>query len=80
MSVFVIINEWTPMGTDYDLREVVGNEYFTSEDSAWDALSVIASQASTELSPQEISLVIEPGVGIESDIYYIEELNNGQAR
>jgi hypothetical protein len=77
-SVFIITNEWTPEGSEYDLREIVDNQYFDSEDLAWEALNIIAETLGVELDFSEVSVdVPSPASGISDESYYIEELNHG---
>lgn len=73
MSAFVIINEWEYL--DEGGSEVVDSRYFTSEDSAHRALSLIAESPEMELRFNETS--ISKAVGDEYEEYYIQELTLG---
>lgn len=73
-NVFIITNEWTDI-TNTTSSEVVGGNYFTSEDEAWGALRDIAAAYDTELHSDETSLQFEdhkPHLQFEE--YYIQEL------
>lgn len=79
-SKFIIANEWTPEGTDYDLTVVVGNKYFDSEDDAWEALNGIAESVSYELDHDETSFEVPFAHTldhIERETFYIERLTHG---
>jgi len=75
-KVFVIFNEW-----NYTLggsgTELIGGEFFLTEGEAWDALSLIADSHQVELARDETSfnLNADHPKGIESEEYYIQELN-----
>lgn len=74
VSVFIIVNEWTDIANTTS-SEVVGGNYFTSEDGAWEALRDIAAAYDTELDRDETSLQFEdhkPHLQFEE--YYIQEL------
>lgn len=73
-NVFVIINEWTDIA-ETSSSEVTGDNYFTSESAAWDALKVIADTYLYDLAPDATSIVLEnhtPSLNYEE--YYIQEL------
>ena len=73
-SVFVIINEWTDIASNTG-AEVVGSNFFTTEQKAWDSLLIIAQAYDTELRPDETSISLEDHVSnLQFEEYYIQEL------
>ncbi len=78
MSVFVIINEWTANNNGSG-AEVVGGRYFDSEDSAWEALRLIAEEYNTDLPVDEFSLSFEDHSDhLQFEEFYVEELTKGE--
>lgn len=73
-SVFVIVNEWTPEGSQNSSSEIVGNRFFDTEDSAWEHLSDIAESFGVELSPAYTSFPAPPESGIDEQSFFIDEL------
>jgi len=78
IKVYVIVNEWTDLD-DNTSSEVVGGNWFASEDEAWDALDLIAEAHDIELDNDETSFTIEsaPKGGLSTEEYRIEELARG---
>lgn len=77
VKVFVIINEWTDIANTTS-SEVTGGRWFDSEDSAWDALDLIAKSYDTNLYADETTLTLEDHKdGLQSEEYRIEELTRG---
>lgn len=76
-SVFLIVQEYQPNDTEYDLIDHLG-EYYTTRDEAWAALSRLASSWDVELDQDDWSFEIPaPVAGLNYDMYYIEELTRG---
>lgn len=74
-TVYLIVQVWTPSGSDYELQEIVDGVYYKTRADAYDALHVIAGELDIELEGGEHSFDNpNPGRGIESEFYYIEEL------
>lgn len=71
------MNEWTD--TDNNAHsELVGAKYFTSVDSAHDALVLIADSFDEQLDPDGTSFSVENGDShTEFEEYYIQELTEG---
>lgn len=80
MSVFIIMNEWTDTdGNGHS--ELVGGKYFSSEDSAHDALVIIAETYGVEMTAEDMSFSVgnyDPHTEFEE--YYIQELANGEGK
>ena len=74
VRVFVIINEWTDIANDTS-SEIVGGNWFESEDEAWAALNVIAEAHDVELDYDNTSINLESQGGLQSEEYRIEELS-----
>ena len=77
-SVFIIINEWTPKGTDDDFTEIVDNKFYETESDAWVDLRIIANSFGFDLDIDDTS-VDNPEtdtLGLERETYYIEELHS----
>lgn len=72
--VYVIVNEWTPDGSEHDLREVVDSRFFYNHADAWERLSMVAEAFGHNLDPEEASFDLAPSKGIARQAYYIEEL------
>lgn len=76
-SVFVIINDWTDIA-DAECSEIVGYEFFESENDAWHALNVIAESYGVDLHPEDTSFSMEDHApGLQFEQYYIQELRKG---
>lgn len=73
-GIFVVINEWQHAGDEGECTEIVGSQYFTSEDGAWDGLKAIADANEVTLERDQYELDVEPGARISYDTYYIQEL------
>ncbi len=73
MNVFVIINEWTDIAGNTS-SEIVGATFFTTQDSAWDSLALVAEALGEELPPHETSFSSESDPHLEYQEYYIQEL------
>lgn len=72
--MFIIMNEWTAIDGSTG-AEVVGSNYFESENEAWDSLLVIAQAHDTTLYADETSLSLEDHVpNLQYEEYYIQEL------
>lgn len=77
MSVFVIMNEWTDIDGGAH-SELTGGKYFTSQDSAHDALRLIAESFGEAIGVDDLSFTMEnSGAHIDFEEYYIQELTNG---
>jgi hypothetical protein len=73
-SVFVIINEWIGI-TGGTGAEVVGSNFFRTEQDAWDSLLIIAQAFEAELLPADTSIQLEDHVpNLRFEEYYIQEL------
>jgi len=78
VSVFIIINESTTFD-DAVSSEIVGSRYFTSEQSAWEALRDIAHAHEDDLDYDSTSLTYEiTGSYVSFEEYYIQELTKGE--
>lgn len=74
-TVYLIVQVWTPSGSDYELQEIVDGVYYKTRQDAQDALYVIAGELDIELDPGVFSFDnTNPVKGIEAEFYYIEEL------
>lgn len=75
MNVYVIINEWTSIDNSTGV-EIVGANYFTSEEEAHESLKVIAEAFEYDLEPDETSIQLEDHLpSLQYEEYYITELN-----
>jgi hypothetical protein len=73
-SVFVIVNEWTDI-TGNSGAEVVGSNFFRTEQEAWDSLLIIAQTFEAELLPADTSIQLEDHTpNLQFEEYYIQEL------
>lgn len=73
-NVFVIINEWTSIDNSTG-AEVVGSNFFESENDAWESLLTIAQAHDTTLFADETSLQLEDHLPhLQYEEYYIQEL------
>lgn len=73
-SVFVIVNEWTTIDNSTG-SEVVGSNYFPTEQDAWDHLAIIAEAHEVALGRTETSLQFEDhDPHLQYEEYYIQEL------
>jgi hypothetical protein len=73
-SVFVIINEWTDI-VGCTGAEVVGSNFFRTEQDAWDSLLIIAQAFEVEFLPTDTSVQLEDHVpNLRFEEYYIQEL------
>jgi len=73
-SVYVIINEWADLSNNSGI-EVVGSNFFQTEQEAWDSLLIIAQAYDTELLPFETSVSLEGHTpNLQFEEYYIQEL------
>lgn len=77
VSVFVIMNEWLPKGSQNDSSEIVDSKVFFSEDAAWTYLRELAAAMDIEVQQGETNFIVPPTEYIEYEEYYIGELNNG---
>ncbi|HEY6021266.1 MAG TPA: hypothetical protein VIY48_15590 [Candidatus Paceibacterota bacterium] len=76
-SVFVIMNEWTSNGGNTG-AEVVGANFFESENEAHEALGYIAESYDIHLPACETSLQLEDHLPhLQFEEYYIQELTKG---
>lgn len=74
MNVFIIINEWTDIDNNTS-SQVVDSQYFTSENSAHEALALIAEAYEVHLGVDETSIQLEDHVpNLQYEEYYIQEL------
>lgn len=73
-SVFVIVNEWTPEGSQNSSSEIVGNRFFGDEDEAWEHLLNVAESYGVDLDPAYNSFALPPGGGIDEQSFFIDEL------
>lgn len=76
-NVFIIMNEWTD--TDGGAHsELTGGKYFTSQDSAHEALSLIAESFGETIAADDLSFTMENSdAHTEFEEYYIQELSRG---
>lgn len=73
-NVYVIINEWTSVDNSTGV-EVVGANFFESEQDAWDHLRMIANTFGAELPDDEYSIQLEDHkTHLQYEEYYIQEL------
>lgn len=76
-NVFIIINEWTSIDNSTGV-EVVGANFFESENDAWESLLTIAQSHGTTLFADETSLQFEDHLPhLQYEEYYIQELTRG---
>lgn len=74
-TVYLVIQVWTPKGTEYELQEIVDGVYYKTRAEAQAALYVIAGELDVELELGEFSFDNpNPIYGIDSEFYYVEEL------
>jgi hypothetical protein len=76
-SAYIIINDWLIEGNDAEYQEIVGSEYFDSEDDAWENLALIAESYDIVLEGDETSFELPRLHNIEKQTFYIQELNHG---
>ena len=76
-KVFVIFNEWTTIGDSVG-ADLVDDKFFPTESEASDALRLIAEAYDVELERDATSFVLGGNhpKGIESEEFYIRELNH----
>jgi len=74
MGVFIIVNEWTDIaGTTSS--DVEGSEYYTTEQAAREALTLLAVDYGATMEPNETSFQLEDHTpNLQYEEYYIIEL------
>lgn len=71
VTVYVVMNEWQPIGLDTDLSEAVYHSF--TEDSAWDVLNGLAHDRGIDLPLNDTSFTVpNPDPHTEYETYYID--------
>ncbi len=74
--IFVIVQAWTPSGSEYELTEIVGDtgpEFYETVADARDVLSRIAGEMDIELEENDFMVEV-PGSRHSDEYYYIETI------
>lgn len=74
--IFVIVQAWTPSGSEYELTEIAGStgpEFYETVSDARDALRAIAGEYDVEVGEDD-SIAEILGSRHESEYYYIETI------
>lgn len=76
MSVWIIVEEYKPLDSNYELSNVLAY-WYKGEFEALEALHAIAGDLQVQTKGDEWSIKVPPEDGIEWDTYYIMELDRG---
>lgn len=78
-SVFVIINEWTPLDSGEEISEITAGVFYLTENEAWEVLKELAEQAGITLDADDTSFEwpVRRIDNLSRDTYYIQELSRG---
>lgn len=74
-AVFLIVNEFQPIGSENPSMEIVSA--WRTENEAWEELSTMAAELDAYIGPDDFDFSVEPKDHLEYDEYNIIEIEFG---